>query len=131
MPQIKVEFSRCVQDSQEYGSDDEHMVSRLFLTIYVDGEKKAETHCDIKQVVGAGYETGAIEVSRPAAYSGSFNHEEFVKYARRYYRSLVGSGSKGVSFGPTAKQIRMRHNTFVVPLEVTFGADSSIPDLIE
>jgi len=33
MSQISVTFHKLIQDSQEFGSDDEHMVSRAFFKI--------------------------------------------------------------------------------------------------
>ena len=38
MPQISVTFHKLIQDSQEFGSDDEHMVSRAFFKIEVEGQ---------------------------------------------------------------------------------------------
>jgi len=35
----KITFYKCVQDSQDYGSDDEHMVSRVFFILEI-GDKK-------------------------------------------------------------------------------------------
>jgi hypothetical protein len=29
MAKVKITFQKCIQDSQEYGSNDEHMVSRI------------------------------------------------------------------------------------------------------
>lgn len=55
MARIRITFNRCIQDSQEYGSDDEHMVSRVFFNIQVNGEGKGEFTSDIKQTVGGGY----------------------------------------------------------------------------
>ncbi len=36
MPKIRVTFKECIQDSREYGSDDEYMVSRMSVDIAVD-----------------------------------------------------------------------------------------------
>lgn len=40
----KVIFYQCNQDSQEYGSDDEYIVSRIFFTLEIgeEGFKKAQ-----------------------------------------------------------------------------------------
>jgi len=35
----KVIFHQCIQDSQEYGSDDEHMVSRIFFILEIGEER--------------------------------------------------------------------------------------------
>ena len=31
----RVTFYKCIQDSQDYGSDDEHMVSRIFFFLEI------------------------------------------------------------------------------------------------
>jgi len=49
MSRIKLNFHECIQDSQEYGSDDEHMVSLIFFSIEVNGEQYEELfHIDLK-----------------------------------------------------------------------------------
>ncbi len=128
MAQIKVVFNRCIQDSQEYGSNDEHMISRVFFTISVDGEQRADTYADIKQTVGDSYETGAVEVGHPANYSGPFHHQEFARQVEGYFRRLVGAQGRVIRIAPGARNITMQGNTYVVPHEVTFEADTSSPD---
>jgi len=39
MSKAKVIFHQCIQDSQEYGSDDEHMVSRIFFILEIGEER--------------------------------------------------------------------------------------------
>ena len=51
-------FQRCVQDSQEFGSDDEHMVSRVFFGLEIGGNAYHDLHVDIKQTVGSEFEGG-------------------------------------------------------------------------
>ncbi len=111
MAKARVTFNRLVQDSQDYGSNDEHMVSRVFFTLEIDGTKH-ELYADIKQTVGSSYETGPIEVSKPHGYSGPFSHQEFQRAAEIYYSSLVGSSGSGIRIQGGAN-IRMRNNTFV------------------
>ena len=109
----KVTFMRCIQDSQDYGSDDEHMVSRVFFDLKVGGKVYPGLHADLKQVVGSSYETGDIEVGRPEGYRGPFNHMAFRDAAERYFRSLVGSTASGIRIQGGGK-IRMRNNTFMM-----------------
>ena len=111
MAKARVTFNRLVQDSQDYGSNDEHMVSRVFFTLEIDGTKH-ELYADIKQTVGSSYETGPIEVSKPHGYSGPFRNQEFKRAAEIYYSSLVGSSGSGIRIQGGAN-IRMRNNTFV------------------
>lgn len=130
MPTARFVFDKCIQDSRDYGSDDEHMVSRMFFTIEVGGRRYDGLHVDVKQTVGPSYEDGPIEVNAPkgAGYKGPFNHEAFRAAAEKYYRGLVGSTSKGIRIGGGAKNIRMRKHTFqkqeIVEFEVS-GQDVS------
>lgn len=68
-------FTGCIQDSQEYGSNDEYMVSRVLFDLTVETNAHPRLYVDIKQVVGSNYESGAIEVGRPVGYSGPFNYQ--------------------------------------------------------
>jgi len=96
MPKVTVNFTRCVQDSQEYGSTDDHMVSRVFFTIETEG-RSVPCYADLRQTVGSDYLKGDIEVAPPKTqkdekpYRGPFNHEAFREQATAYYRAYVGS----------------------------------------
>lgn len=116
MGTAKITFYKCIQDSQDYGSDNEHMVSRVFFTLQI-GDRKFDLHADIKQAVGSGYEMGPIEVGQPEGYSGPFNYECFRDAAEKYYRSLVGSTGRGINIQGGAN-IRMRNNTFIQKMSV-------------
>lgn len=120
MSVAKIYLEKLVQDSQELGSNDEHMVSRAFFTLEVDGEKHHGLHANIKQPVGANFESDPLEVSAPSGYTGSFNHEAFQNIIEQYYRSLVGSTGSGISISGGASNIRMQNNTFVQPAEAEF-----------
>lgn len=120
MHEVTVTFRECHQDSQDYGSDDEHMVSRVFFSIEIDGQAEGDFHSDLKQTVGDDFETGAIEVGQPVGYDGPFNHVEFSKAAESYFRSLVGSTASGIKIGG-AKHVRMRNNRFSRQTSFTFN----------
>jgi hypothetical protein len=106
----KVTFNECIQDSQDYGSDDEHMVSRVFFTLEVDGRRVEGLYVNIKQVVGDDFETGPIEVgpARGAHYRGPFNHASFRDEVEKYYRSLVGASGRHILI-QGASHVRMRN----------------------
>ena len=112
MAKAKLTFHRCIQDSQDYGSDDEHMVSRVFFTLDVAGRQHPDLHADIKQAVGSSFETGPIEVGSPQGYDGPINYEEFRNSVEQYYRELVGSQGSGIRISG-GSNIRMRNNTFI------------------
>lgn len=119
MPRATVHFSEMIQDSQDYGSDDEHMVSRVFFDLEVDGKRFAGLHTNVKQTVGSSYETGPIEVSPPINYSGPLNHAAFSAAVERYYRGLVGSAGSGIRI-QGASGVRMRNNRFGKQLSESF-----------
>jgi hypothetical protein len=126
MSKAKVIFYQCNQDSQEYGSDDEYMVSRIFFTLEI-GEERFEGLCaDIKQTAGSDYDTAPIEVSQPHGYEGAFNHHAFRDCAEKYYRSCVGSETTGIEIEEGVR-IRMYNNVFkkemVCEFEISGGSE--------
>ena len=112
MSKAKIHFQRLIQDSQDYGSDDEHMVSRVFFQIDIDGQVHPNLYADVKQTVGSSFEEGPLEVSRPVGYRGPFDHAVFSTVVEHYYRGLVGASGSGIRISGGAN-IRMRNNTFV------------------
>ncbi len=109
MPLAKVVFKHCTQDSQEYGSNDEHMVSRVFFDINIDGQDYKDLYVDIKQIVGSTYESSPLEIGRPYNYEGPLNYGAFRDTVEKYYRSLVGSHGLGIHI-PGGKNMRMFGN---------------------
>ena len=102
-----IHFHETIQDSQDFGSSDEHMVSRVYFSIEVDGRRFDDLTVDVKQAVGESYETGPLEVARPQAYKGPLDYAAFGKEVEAYYRRCVGSGTSGIRVGPGARSIRM------------------------
>ena len=124
MTLVRVKVQKCIQDSQEYGSTDEHMVSRVFFAIGVDGGLYDEDYCDIKQIVGSAYGSGNMEVSRPHKYRGPYDHEIFSDKIAGYFSKLVNSSGSIISLGG-ATNVRMRNNIFVNPYEFTLDAEET------
>ena len=119
MATATIQFHKCIQDSQDYGSDDEHMVSRIFLTLEIEGRRYADLTVDIKQSVGESVEGGVLEVSPPRGYDGSLNCREFRDAVEAYYRRLVGSQGRGIYISAGSK-VRMHDNVFKYPVTATF-----------
>lgn len=120
---MRVAFHRIIQDSQEYGSNDEHMVSRVFFRLYRDGNDLGEFYTDVKQTVGSTFEDpGSIEVGAPVGYNGPFNQEKFSEAVSQYFRSAIGrSGSAiGIQGGTN---IRMHDNLIEQTGEITFPVE--------
>ncbi len=113
----KLYLHKIIQDSQEFGSNDDHMISRVFFDLEINGNKTEGLYANIKQSVGSSFESTRLEVSRPANYNGTFNHEAFCTIVDRYYRSVVGSVVSGFR---ADKKIRMRNNTITSPLVAEF-----------
>jgi len=118
-----VTFSRLVQDSQDFGSNDDHMVSRVFFSLQVGDNQHSDLYADIKQTVGSSIDDDSIEVSHPIGYSGPFNHGKFCEAAKRYFRSLVGRSGEWLHIAGEVTNIRMRNNTFAKIESVTFPVD--------
>jgi len=112
MAKAKVLFRELIQDSQDYGSDDEHMVSRVFFDLEIDGKKYKGIYADVKQPVGSSFESAPLEVSIPENYKGPFNFEAFRNVVEQYYRSLVGNRGFGIHI-EGGSNIRMRNNRFI------------------
>ena len=74
MAKAKLVFHKCIQDSQDYGSDDERMVSRVFFTLTVAGNEHPDLYADIKQTVGSKVDTSA-ELCAAAHYSAVLSAE--------------------------------------------------------
>lgn len=119
MDRFKVTFYRCLLDSQNYGSNDEHMVSQVFFVLDVNGKREGDFVADLKQVVGSDFERGAIEVSAPHGYQGPFDHEGFSEAATKYFRSLVGASGSGLRM-EGARNIRMRNCEYNMSAEYEF-----------
>jgi hypothetical protein len=127
MAKATVTFEKCIQDSQEY-SDSEHMVSRLFFTLDVDG-RQIGLYVDLKQKVGSSFVDGPVEIDismNAEKYRCLLNYEAFRRAVESYYRGLVGS--VGAMIGLGGGKARTRNIIFnerkVASLDIS-GPDSS------
>jgi hypothetical protein len=111
-----------IQDSQEFGSDDEHMVSRVFFTLWLDDKSYPDLSANVKQTVGSSFEDAPLEVSKPTGYSGPFNYDAFRTAAEKYYRSCIGSSGIAMRVGE-AKNIRMQNVRVNRPVMASFKVD--------
>ena len=109
MPKAQLIFTTIIQDSQEFGSNNEHMVSRVFFDLRVGSDLHTNLAADVKQTVGADYEHDPLEVSLPQSLAGSVSFADFRKHVEQYYRDSFGSIGSAFRLGPGAK-VRMMHN---------------------
>ena len=107
---LDVKITHCIQDSQEFGSTDDHMVSRVFMRLTLNGEGQGETYSTIKQAVG---DPSFIEVTSPVGYNGPFDHQEFTSKLTDYFNGL-----SMINVGRSVN-VRMLNNLHVKPLTFT------------
>jgi len=119
MPTAIVRFKELIQDSQDYGSDDEHMVSRVFFDLQVGDKKYPGAYANLEQTVGA-TASDAIDVSAPAGYAGPFDHQKFRAEVEKYFRSLVGVSGSSFTLSPGAKGVRIRNCRHRKDISVSF-----------
>lgn len=124
MPQATIYLKKIIQDSQDYGSDDEHMVSRVFFDLETNESRHNDLFTDVKQPIGGSFETSSLEVTRPANYQGPFNYEAFRSIIEDYYRSQIGGSGSGIRI-QGGSNIRMRNNTFVSPRQASFEVSTA------
>ena len=124
MTKVAIHFDHILQDSQDLGSDDDHMISRVFFAITVGDESFANLYADIKQTVGADFATDPLEVSQPANYTGPLDFNAFRKCVEEYYRKFVGAQGSGVRVAPKAG-VRMRNNNFGGAWSCSFDASET------
>jgi len=125
MSLAKVIFKKCIQDSQEYGSNDEYMVSRVFFDINIDGKEYKDLYVNIKQIVGSNYETSPLEIGRPNNYKGPLNYDAFRDAVEKYYRSLVGRHGSVIRISGGGN-IGMHGNVFNISQVVEFEIEDNI-----
>ena len=70
MTKAKIHFHQCIQDSQELGSDNEYMVSRVFFSIELPDKRIDDLCANIKQTVGSEFENSPLEVGPPQNLKG-------------------------------------------------------------
>jgi hypothetical protein len=119
MPNAIMTLTEIVQDSQDYGSDDEHMVSRVFFDLEIEDHHYPGLHVDVKQTVGSSFETAPLEVSAPAEYHGPMNHDALRQAVEGYYRSQIGGAGRGIRLG-AGNKARMRNNRVHARVQVQF-----------
>jgi hypothetical protein len=115
-------IKKLVQDSQEYGSDDEYMVSRVFFDLVIDSQVYQELTADIKQMVGSSFEDDPCEISLPSGYDGPINYQAYRDIIENYFRKLVGEKGSAINISG-GTNIRMQDNTFIFPMSFTFSVD--------
>jgi hypothetical protein len=119
-PRFVVRFHQLMQNSQELGSNDEHMISQVSFSLEVDGKAKGEFSATLKQTVGSEFNDANIEVSPPDGYDGDFDHNGFSDVARRYFTSSIGQQGRGIRIEGRPANLTMLNNRFDREAEYKF-----------
>ena len=102
MPTATVAFRRCIINSPDYGSDEDHVGSRIFFDLAMDDVGFANVYVDVRQCLDEAAEDQPLLVSPLQGYDGPFNALVFQGLVQFYYRHAVGVkwsmlGMKGIS----------------------------------
>ncbi len=117
MPNAKITFHKCIQDSLEYGSDDKCVVSRVFFTLEIKNKiPTSNLYVDIKHEVGSELESEKLEVGDPVGYEGPLKNEVFQNAVKKYYHNLVSSKGSGTT--------RTHDNTYTLDIMFAMELDS-------
>lgn len=111
-------FQKVLQNSQELGTDDEHLVSRVFFDLMTPEGALTGLCSDVKLTPGAEFSNDPLEVTMPRALEGVVSYDVLRREVEQYYRDNVGATGRGIRLGPGAKGIIMRNNTLVMRKEV-------------
>lgn len=115
MPHVAIQFVQMRQETQDYGSPDEHMLAHLTFNVAVDGEPAGQHTARVRLSPGGEYEADQLEVERPASYRGPMDYGQFRDAAAAYMKSKVGQSGGFIRMGPGVKNATMRNNTYTGP----------------
>ena len=107
---MTLNFRYVHQHAQQIGGDDEFLTASVLGSLEPHGRPKESMIVNVKQPIGE-RSGGPLEVSLPEGYHGSIDYQAFRIAVERYYRSLVGGSSAGISVGPE-DSVFMADNTF-------------------
>jgi hypothetical protein len=119
---IKILFHRALVDAQEYGSNDEFMVSRVFFSIEDTRGQHNDLYVDVKQTVGSDFESAPLEIGIPKVYDKAINYERFRNAIESYYRKLIGSQGRAIHVQGKGK-VRLFNTTLILPLTISIESD--------
>ena len=104
MPNATVTFRRCVVNAPELGCDEQHVGSRIYFDLDVEGKQFFDLYTDIRQTIGWAAEGESLEVTPPIGYSGPLNFPIFEGLVGFYFRHVIGA--QGFMFGSKATTMR-------------------------
>lgn len=107
MKKAKIIFFKCIYDSQEFGSDDEYLVSRVFFNLEYDGIA-SDSFAQVKQPAGSSCNEKFIEVSFPDRIPDYFNLDNLTDAVKAYYMRLVGARGCFIKVGDSSISARIQ-----------------------
>ncbi|RMH05821.1 MAG: hypothetical protein D6704_08575 [Nitrospirae bacterium] len=111
-------FRRCVINSPEFGSDEEHVGSRIFFDLHVGGVGYANLFVDVREFVREGAKHKPLLITMPSGYTGPWNAPVFQSLVEFYYRHAVGV--KWGMFGMRGPSMRLENWTVEQEMLVQF-----------
>ena len=127
----KLFFKGVLQNSQDYGNNDEHMISHVIFDLEIEGKRHENLYATIKQPVGSSFESANLEIYRPINYKGHlFNYTPYRSKVESYFRGIIGLNGTGIGFSsPGVSNLCMRDNWIEHPctdeFEVQLDSDGS------
>jgi len=99
MEKAKVFLHKCILDSQDFGSDHKHMISRIFFNIHIGEKKFNDLHVDIHQSAGSKVGSHISDLGKLPECASFFDREKFRKAIEEYYRSLESDSVSRIGIG--------------------------------
>ena len=107
---VKVTFSKLIQDSEDFGSNDELIVSRIYFSVEPEETAPENAYVDVFQPASASSRSANPRLSEVVGYSGVFDTPTFKTAVMDYYRSLVGNEGPGIRIA-TGGFLRLRNKS--------------------
>ena len=122
----KIDFQEILQNFQELRTDDEHMSSRIFFDLEIDGKKFSELYVDVKQTIGSDFEAASLEVGPPQGYDGPFSYSHFREEVETYYRESFGAAGRAFHIDKNSAYVYMENNKVILEKHVEFEVHPEI-----
>ena len=107
MKKAKIIFFKCIHDSQEFGTNDEYMISRVYFSLEYNGIEK-DSFAQIKQPAGSSCNEKFFEVSFPEGIPEPLNSDYLTDTVKAYYMRLVGARGCFVKLGDNGVSARIQ-----------------------
>lgn len=123
-----IHFTHCCLDAQEFGSNNEHMVSIIYFQVFRGDDLERNNiqtlSATIRQPYGGefDFETTALTVMPPIELQGLIDFNEFSQAVEGYFRHVVGSQGQGVRLGSGVTHTRLSNINISIPGTATIHA---------